>query len=268
MCRKNDLVCRKNDLATVLRSAEVVPTATKRDGPVTRDEEVLVVGGTRGTGLLVVQLLLRDGYRVRALTRHAERAKARLDPTVEVILGDLTRPETIPPAVHGVAHIVFTAGVPVGPARESLIKATEYEGAVKTLAAARREGFRGRFVYMTAIGVTRSSLTGTLLNLAKGNTLRWRRRVEDEIRASGADYAIIRAGFLLNKPGGTRAIELTQEDLPLKPRYRIARADVAETIVEALKRPRASRATFDVVWGRGARREAWDTLFARVKTDA
>jgi uncharacterized protein YbjT (DUF2867 family) len=189
-------------------------------------------------------------------------------PTVELINGDLTKPESLPPAVRGAAHIIFTAGVPVGPARESLIKATEYEGPLKTLAAARSDGFIGRFIYMTSIGVTKRSLTGTLLNLAKGNTLRWRRRVEEEIRASGVDYTIVRAGFLLNKAGGTRAIELSQEDLPLTPRYRIGRADVAETIIEAFKRPRASRMTFDAVWGRGSRREAWDTLFTRLKPDA
>jgi hypothetical protein len=43
---------------------------------------------------------------------------------------------------------------------------------------------------------------------------------------------------------------------------------VAETFVEALKRPSTSRTTFDVVWGPGSRREAWDVLFGRLKRDA
>lgn len=230
-------------------------------------QQVLVVGGTRGTGLLIVQLLLRDGHRVRVLARNPAQATARVGPTVEVIPGDLTRPETLRPAVQGVTHVIFTAGVAVGPAREKQIIATEYEGVLQTVAVARKEGFGGRFLYMTSIGVTRRSLTGAFLNLVKGNTLRWRRRAEEEIRASGVDYTIIRAGFLVNSPGGRRTIEVRQGPYPLAPQYRIARADVAETFVEALKRASTSRTTFDVVWGGGSRREPWDLLFGRLKPD-
>jgi uncharacterized protein YbjT (DUF2867 family) len=230
-------------------------------------QQVLVVGGTRGTGLLIVQLLLRDGYRVRVLARNPARATACFGSIVEVVPGALTRPETLARAVRGVSHVIFTAGVAFGPAREQLVIATEYEGVRQTLAAARAGGFSGRFLYMTSIGVTRRSLIGTLLNLVKGNTLHWRRRVEGELRASRLDYTIIRAGFLLDRPGGRRAIEIGQAAHPLALKYRIARADVAETFVEALKRPSTSRTTFDVVWGRGSRREAWDVLFGRLKPD-
>ena len=145
---------------------------------------------------------------------------------------------------------------------------TEYEGVRNTLASARRAGFRGRFLYMTSIGIARRSLSAAFLNLVKGNTLRWRRRAEDDIRASGVDYTIIRAGFLLNRPVGKRAIEVSQEAHPLSPRYRIARADVAAAFVEALKRPNTSRTTFEVVWGQGPRRETWDLLLGRLKQDA
>jgi uncharacterized protein YbjT (DUF2867 family) len=233
-----------------------------------QDQVVLVIGGTRGTGLLIVGSLVRDGYRVRALARNPGQAAPRLGSAVEVVPGDVTRPETLAAAVKDVSHIIFTAGVAVGPARERLIVATEYEGVRNTLASARRAGFRGRFLYMTSIGVTRRSLSATLLNLVKGNTLRWRRRAEDDIRASGVDYTIIRAGFLLNSLGGRRAIDVSQEAHSLSPRYRIARADVAETFVEALKRPSTSRTTFEVVWGRGPRRETWDLLLGPLKQDA
>jgi len=145
---------------------------------------------------------------------------------------------------------------------------TEYEGVRNTLASARRAGFRGRFLYMTSIGIARRSLSAAFLNLVKGNTLRWRRHAEDDIRASGVDYTIIRAGFLLNTAGGRRAIDVSQEALPLSPRYRIARADVAETFIEALKRPSTARTTFEVVWDRGPRRETWDLLLGHLKQDA
>jgi uncharacterized protein YbjT (DUF2867 family) len=234
----------------------------------TTQEPVLVIGGTRGTGLLIARLLLLRGYRVRVLARDPARAATQLDPAIEVVTGDLTKRETLPAAVSGASHIVFTAGVHSGRyAPESLVKATDYQGVLDTLTAARSVGFAGRFVYLNSIGVTRPSLAATLLNLFKRNTLVWRRRVEEEIRRSGLDYTIIRVGFLLDRPAGQRAVTVSQDDLPLSPRHRIARADAAEVFVEALQRPQASRTTFDIVWGYGPRREDWSVLFGRLKPD-
>jgi len=156
----------------------------------------------------------------------------------------------------------------MGFAREQLIVATEYQGVLNVLAAARQAGFRGRFLYMTAIGVITPSLSAALLNLFKGSTLRWRRRVEDDIRASGVDYTIIRAGVLLNRPSGKRAIEVSQRAHALALRHRIARADVAETFVQALNYPNTARTTFEVIRGKGPRREPWDLVFSRLKPDS
>lgn len=229
---------------------------------------ILVIGGTRGTGLLIAQLLHRHGHLVRVLARNPARAAPKLDSAFAVAAGDLTKPETLPAAVQGVAHIVFTAGVRSGhPASESRIKATEYQGVLNILDAARRTGFAGRFLYMTSSGAEKPSIASRLLNRYKGNTLVWRRRAEDAIRASGFDYTIIRAGFLLNSPGGRRAVDVSQEALPLAPRYRIARADVAEAFVAALEDPRASRATFEIVWGSGPRLVDWDVLFTHLRPD-
>jgi uncharacterized protein YbjT (DUF2867 family) len=227
---------------------------------------VLVIGGTRGAGLLIARLLHQRGYQVRVLARNP--AAAELDLSFEVVAGDLTKAETLPAAVADVDHIIFTAGAPSGRyAPERTVKATDYQGVVDTIAAARQAGFQGRFVYLNSIGIGTSSLAGTLINLLKRNTLVWRRRVEDDIRASGLDYTIIRVGFLLNRPAGERAVVVGQDALPLAPRNRIARADVAEAFVEAMEHPHASRTTFEIVWGKGARQESWNSLFDRLKPD-
>jgi uncharacterized protein YbjT (DUF2867 family) len=187
---------------------------------------------------------------------------------VEIAGGDLTDAATLLPAVEGVRHIVFTAGCRSGrPAAERKIRATEYEGVLHTLDAGRRTGFSGRFLYMTASGALRPSLAATFLNLYKGNTLVWRLRAEEAIRASGLPYTIVRAGVLLNRPGGQHEIRVTQQPLPLSPRYRIARADVAQAFVAALEHPRTRRTTFEIVWGRGSRRESWTTLLDRLSPD-
>lgn len=230
---------------------------------------VLVVGGTRGTGLLIARLLLERGYQVRVLARDVVRAVTELGSAVEVIGGDMTHPYTLFPAVEGVDHVIVTAGIRSGRfARESRVKATEYQGVLNVLETAREAGLRGRFMYMNSIGIRTPSWPATVLNLVKGNTLEWRRRVESAIRASGLDYTIIRTGFLLNAEGGRRAVLVGQGALPLLWRYRIARADVAEAFVEALKHPRASRTTFEISWAEGPRREPWPALYNRLRPDA
>jgi uncharacterized protein YbjT (DUF2867 family) len=228
---------------------------------------VLVIGATQGTGYQIASLLLQEGYRVRALARNEAKAKRTLSSPVEVVVGDVTKAGTLPDAIKDVDHVIFTAGVTQRPAGERLIIATEYDGVRNTITAARNTGFNGRFLYMTSIGVTKSSLAAIFLNLIKRNTLKWRRLAEDEIRRSGLDYTIVRAGFLTNGPGGRRAIEVSQRGYPLALKYRISRADVAETFVQALKHPQTRRSTFEAVWARGGDRKAWDVLFSELMPD-
>jgi uncharacterized protein YbjT (DUF2867 family) len=234
----------------------------------TTHQPVLVIGGTRGTGLLIARLLHKQQTNVRVLARDPVRAQEALGPDVHVMPGDITKRDTLPRAIEGTEHIIFTAGCRSGhPATETRIKATEYEGVLNTLAAARSAGFGGRFMYMTSSGVMTHSVLAACLNLYKGNTLAWRRRAEEAIRESGIDYTIIRTGMLLNRRSGLRSIQLTQEALPLSLRYRIARADVAEVFVAALGEPRASRSTFEVVWDRQPV-EDWRALLKGLKSDA
>ena len=211
---------------------------------------IVVIGGSRGTGLLIARLLVSHGELMRVPARNPAAASRRLGSDVQVVAADITKPDTLPSALGGATAIILTAGVPSGvPARQAFVRATDYEGVRNVIAAARHTGFAGRLLYLNSCGVTRPSLSATLLNLTKGNTLRWRRLAEEAIRSSGLDYTIIRVGFLLNRPGGEHELLVTQDALPLAPRHLIARADVAEVFVAALDAPHASRATFEVVWG-------------------
>jgi uncharacterized protein YbjT (DUF2867 family) len=60
-----------------------------------------VTGATGTVGRQVVEQLLRDGHPVRALTRDPAKAKDRLPRDVEVVGGDLERPETLVGASTG-----------------------------------------------------------------------------------------------------------------------------------------------------------------------
>jgi uncharacterized protein YbjT (DUF2867 family) len=231
-------------------------------------ECILVIGGTRGAGRRIAQRLLADGDRVRVLARDPVRAKAELEAEIEIVAGDLTKPETLAPAIRGADHIILTAGVPSGRyAPERLAKLTDYDGVLHTLAAAASVGFKGRFIYLNSIGMNRWSLSRAALNLLKGNALVWRRRLEDHIRKSGIDYTIIRVGFLVEAEPHHRQVRVTQENLALTPWHRISRSDVAEAFAAALRDQRTSRTTFDIVWGSGIGPTPWNERFARLVRD-
>ena len=226
-----------------------------------RTDPILLIGGTRGTGLLITRLLMDRGYPVRVLARNPERAAKVIPHPAEIVLGDITSPSSLPAAIKGTRHIIFTAGCrsgrPVGPAT---VRRTEYEGVANTLAKAREAGFDGRFLYMTSSGIGSRSFWTMSLNLYKGGTLKWREQAERMIRESGLAYTIIRTGVLLNQPAGTHPVELQQARLPLSPRYRIGRADVAEVFAAALEHPRAVRATFEIAWSPRPRQGWYESL--------
>jgi Predicted nucleoside-diphosphate-sugar epimerases len=227
----------------------------------------LVIGGTRGTGKAIVSRLLRDGVAVRALARNAAAARAVLSSSIEIVEGDVTKVETLHAALIGAAHVIFTAGVTKRPASERSIIAVEYHGVTNTLAVAKATGFAGRFLYMTAIGIRRHSIESIGLNLIKGNTLKWRRRAEEEIRRSGVNYTIVRCATLTNDDG-SRAVELSQRERRMSLFRRIGRKAAASVFMEALLRSAAQRTTFEASWSSRGESEPWDTLFSRLQPDS
>jgi uncharacterized protein YbjT (DUF2867 family) len=230
-------------------------------------ERVLVLGATRGTGAEIVKRLLRDDFQVCALARDQRTARSVLGDNVELLQGDVTRRETLAAAMRGVGHVIFTVGVTKRPASQRSIIAVEYDGVRNTLAAMKEAGVNGRFLYMTAIGVTRHSIASIVLNLIKGRTLVWRRRAEEEIRRSGVDYTIIRCGVLRNEPADRHAIEISQHDSPMALWRRIGRADAAEVFVQALQHPTTRGTTFDAMWSRKDGPADWGLLFSRLRPE-
>jgi len=231
-------------------------------------DPVLIIGGSRATGLHAAHMLRARGVPVRVLARDPAAAASRVGASIEIVRGDITQPGTLHPALRGVGDLIFTAGVrSLHFAREAIVKATEFEGVVNTIRAAQDQGFRGRFVYMTAIGARRRSFLAFALNVWKGNTLVWRRHAEDALRSSGLDYTIVRAAVLLNRPAHQHAIAVTQDESPLTFREHIGRADVAEAMVESLHHPTTSRATFEIKWTRGPRTFSWSQLYSSLHPD-
>jgi uncharacterized protein YbjT (DUF2867 family) len=177
-------------------------------------------------------------------------------PQVDVVAGDLTRPESLSQAVTGVDAVVFVHGTYGGDQRAA--EAVDYGGVRNVLFALGRH--KVRIALMTAIGVT-----------DRKGVHDWKRRGERLVRASGMPYTIVRPGwFDYNKPDQRRLV-LLQGDRRQSGTPRdgvVAREQIAKVLVSSLHSSRAVGKTFELVAETGPEAEDFDGLFATTDPDA
>ena len=217
---------------------------------------VLVVGSTGSIGHLVVEEAVRQGYVVRALVRTPSKAR-RFPARVEVIPGDVTRPETLTAAVAVVDAIVFT----LGSDGEGKVGAETVDyGGVRNILRALGSG-KPRIALMTAIGVTNRE--GSYNRATEAHD--WKRRSERLVRASGLPYTIVRPGwFDYNGPDEHKLIFLQGDRRQAGDPSDgvISRRQIGEVLVESLRSESALRKSFELIAAIGAAQENLDPLFA------
>lgn len=77
---------------------------------------ILVAGATGGVGKRVVRRLAERGYRVRSLVRDIERGRSILGDNTELVVADITNPETLTPLVMAnIQAIICCTAVRVQP---------------------------------------------------------------------------------------------------------------------------------------------------------
>jgi uncharacterized protein YbjT (DUF2867 family) len=222
---------------------------------------VLVVGATGSIGRLVVEEAVRKGHAVRALARDPRKARTLL-PDAEVVVGDLTRPDTLTAAVDGVDAIVFTHGSDGG--GKAGAERVDYGGVRSVFAAL--DGRSVRIALMTAIGVTNRE--GDYNRQTEAHD--WKRRGERLVRASGLPYTIVRPGwFDYNKPDEHRLVLLQGDRRHAGDSSDgvIARRQLAEVLVASLTSDGALRKSFELVATQGKAQPDLDAEFARLDGD-
>jgi uncharacterized protein YbjT (DUF2867 family) len=227
----------------------------------TRPTTVLVVGATGSIGRLVVAEAIKQGYTARALVR--DRAKARRLPAeAEVVVGDLTRPDSLVAAVDGVDAVVFTHGS--DRAGKAGAENVDYGGVRNILAAlgSRPAGI----ALMTSIGVTNRS--GSYNRSTEAHD--WKRRSERLVRASGRPYTIVRPGWFDYNDADQHRLVLLQGDTRRAGNPSdgaIARGQIAQVLVSSLGAETAIGKTLELVAERGPAQGDLDPLFAALKAD-
>lgn len=107
---------------------------------------ILVAGATGRVGGAAVRHSLEAGFEVRALVRRAEKGERLRSLGAEPVIGDVTKPDTLAPAVEGCSGVLSALSAETEREAEEI----EYRGNVNLLHAARSAGVR-RFVYNSAL---------------------------------------------------------------------------------------------------------------------
>lgn len=195
----------------------------------TKDKRILVTGATGRQGGAVVRHLLKDGWKVRALTRHPDQPAARTlrEMGVEICQGDLntlTETDNCFSDLHGIFSVqnAWEAG-PEGEVREG-----------KRLAdIAQKIGIK-HFVYSSVGGAERH--TGVPHFDSK-----W--QIEEHIRSLGLPYTIFRPVFFMDNFLGRDFRSQLMEGVlrmplpPDKPLQMIAVTDIGAFVAMAFRDP-------------------------------
>lgn len=224
-------------------------------------KKVLVTGATGRTGSIVFkQLRLRgDDFEGFGFARSNEKVKEIFGSTEGFYLGDIRDQDTLKPALKdGEALIIITSAVPQmkQPPQEgerpeftypenATPEIIDYQGQINQIDLAKEAGVN-HIILMGSMGGTNEN--HPLNKLGNGNILIWKRKAEQYLIDSGIDYTIIRAGGLLNEPGGKRQLLVGKNDTLLnRESPTIPREDVATLMIQALSIPEARNKAFDVV---------------------
>lgn len=219
---------------------------------VQRQLAILVTGATGSIGQHVVAEALGAGHTVRALVRKPGALSAKRG--LEVVVGDLTQPQTLRAAVDGIDAIVFVHGTYGSIEQAGLVDC----GGVRNVLAA-LGGTPVRIALMTAIGVT-----------DRKGAHDWKRRAERLVRMSGHPYTIVRPGWFDYNDRDQNRLVFLQGDKRQSGTPRdgvIARRQVAQVLVGSLTSEAANRKTLELVAEKGAAQLNLEPLFAALDGD-
>ena len=218
---------------------------------------VLVVGAGK-SGQPLIKILHDQGYGVRALVRDAAKA-GDLGKGVIIVVGDVTKPETLPAAMKGAEYVISTIGAGIG---GNTPEEVDYKG-VAALADAAKAAKVKQLVLMSSIGAGDTN-PETFLNKRFGMVLMFKGKGEDHLRKSGVPYTVVRPGGLQDCDPGKVGFKVAG---PGDLQGSICRSDVGLLMAASLGNKDALGKTITVVSDDKAPIDAWKKELAAIKKD-
>jgi uncharacterized protein YbjT (DUF2867 family) len=208
------------------------------------EEKLVVVAGATGrAGRLVVQELLKRGYRVRALMVPPFDSPATSGLTgVEFAEGDLSSVQVLEKAMEGAQYAISAIGSkkPFSGAENDKI---DNMGNQNLARAAKAKGLK-HIVVISSIGAGNSkNAVSCMYKWPMMSVLKAKSKSEAFIQSCGIEYTIIR-------PGGYTDNDIFDEIAfgeGGKITGRVKRAQIARVCVDALENPAMKNRTFEVV---------------------
>ncbi len=205
--------------------------------------KLLVVGATGTLGRQIARRALDEGHEVRCLVRSPKKAAFLREWGAELVVGDLCKPETLPPALEGISAVINAA---TARATDSLsIRQVDWQGSVNLIQAAKAANVE-RFIYLSILDAEKYP-TVPLLEI--------KRCVELYLAESGLNYTILRPCGFLQGLIGQYAIPLLEGQSiwvmgTASPTAYMDTQDIAKFAIQALKVPETENKSFPVVGSR------------------
>ncbi len=208
--------------------------------------KILITGITGFVGSHLARALVAHGHAVRGLVRKSNaRGHLAADVPVEFVMGDVTRPETLPAAMQGMDAVVHLVAIAYE-TRGATYQAINAQGTRNVAQAAQAAGVK-RFIQQSALAADSKSPYAYLKSKGAG---------EDAVRASNLDWTIVRPSVLVGPEDEfanalARWLVITPLAFPLvgdgQARFQpLWIEDMARIVSQILNEPRTIQQTYKV----------------------
>lgn len=145
---------------------------------------LLIIGGTGTLGRQIVLQALTKGYKVRCLVRNFRKANFLKEWGAELVYGDFTCPETIPPCLKGITAVIDSSTSRINELKA--LKKVDWEGKLALIESAKAAKIE-KFIFFSAQNVEKFDFI-PLMRVKNG--------IEIKLKESGIPYTIFRlTGF-------------------------------------------------------------------------